>query len=80
MTMSTLPNQLRAISTSQTTTWQFAVFPYIKETQKAVIDLEQRSFNSVPLTLTESMNASRSINLLIHSDHTFPQMTLVVMC
>lgn len=74
MTMSTLLNQLRAISTSQT------VFPYIKETQKAVSDLEQRSFNSVPLTLTESMNASRSFNLLIYSDHTFPQMTLVVMC
>ena len=53
--------------------WQSAGIPCTKETQKAVKTSNKNlSFSSELLTFTESMNASRSTNLFIHSYHHFP--------
>ena len=69
-------NQLHTISTSRTplpTTWQSAVFPYAKETRKAVntSNYNNLSFISALLALMESMNASRSTNFFKCSNHHF---------
>lgn len=55
------------------TTWQFAVFPYAKETQEGV-KASNKSYLSFNLALMESMNPLW-FNLyysFIHSHHHFP--------
>ena len=73
-----LPNQVRVISTSRATlptTRQSAAFPYTKLNAEIRKNLEQKCyFNPVLLTLTGSVNASRSINLFWCWITTFPPM------
>ena len=72
-----LLNQLRVISTSRTTlptTWQSAVFPYSKQTVTESHKKKTRTkfiFHLATLTLTDPMNASRSIYLFVCSNHHF---------